>query len=97
MVRYMNTIKLSATSARNNFFGLLNQVALGTQVVIEKDHQEIAVISPKTTKTDWKGLLKASKKVRGIFKNYNPNDNPLRRVGSASFLGKWDKKLKIKK
>ena len=67
----MNTIRLSATSARNKFFELLNQVALGSQVIIEKDKKEVAVISPKKTKTDWKGLLKASKAVHGILKDYS--------------------------
>jgi len=90
----MNTIRLSATSARNKFFELLNQVALGTQVIIEKDNKEVAILSPKTTKTDWKGLLSASKKVRGILKDYTIEDNPLRRKGASDFLGKWDKDFK---
>jgi len=90
----MNTIRLSATSARNKFFELLNQVALGTQVIIEKDNKEIAILSPKTTKTDWKGLLNASKKVKGILKDYSTEDNPLRRKGASDFLGQWDKHLK---
>lgn len=89
----MNTIRLSATSARNNFFELLNKVALGTEVIIEKDNKEIAVLIPKFTKTDWNGLLKASQKVRGIFTDYNSEDNPLRRKGASDFLGQWDKDL----
>lgn len=88
----MNTIRMSATAARNNFFDLLNQVASGTQVIIEKDSKEVAVITPKKQKTDLKALLKASRKVRGIWKDYDEEDNPLRRKGAASFLGKWDKK-----
>jgi prevent-host-death family protein len=87
----MNTIRISATSARNNFFELLNQVATGVQVIIEKDNKEIALLSPKTTKTNWKGLLTMSKKVRGILKDYTDDDNPLRRKGASDFLGKWDK------
>lgn len=93
----MNTIRLSATSARNKFFELLNQVALGTQVIIEKDAKEIAVISPKVKKTDWKGFLKAAKEAKGILKDYDPMDNPLRKPGAIDFLGKWDRGLKIKK
>jgi len=89
----MNTIRLSATSARNNFFELLNKVALGTEVIIEKDNKEIALLVPKTTKTDWDGLLRASKKVRGIMKDYDTEDNPLRRKGASDFLGQWDKNL----
>lgn len=87
----MNTIRLSATSARNNFFNVLNQVALGTQFIIEKDNKEIAMLIPKTTKTDWKSLRKALTETRGILKDYDPEDNPLRRKDAANFLGKWDK------
>jgi prevent-host-death family protein len=86
----MNTIRLSSTSARNRFFELLNLVALGNEVIIEKDNKEVAVLSRKTTKTDWKGLVSASRSVKGIFKNYDAQDNPLRRKGAADFLGQWD-------
>lgn len=86
----MNTIRMSSTAARNKFFDLLNLVALGNEVIIEKDNKEVAVLSQKTTKTDWKGLLGASKKVRGIFADYDANDNPLRRSGASDFLGQWD-------
>lgn len=88
----MNTIRVSATKARNNFFSLLEQVALGTQVIIEKDSKEVATLSPKKQKTDWAALLKASKKIHGIWKDYDPEDNPLRKKGAADFLGKWDKR-----
>ena len=93
----MTTIRISATKARNNFFTLLEQVALGMHVIIKKDNKEVAVISPKVPKTDWKGLLKASREARGIFKDYDPEDNPLRRKGAADFLGRWDKHLPTKK
>lgn len=93
----MNTIRVSATKARNNFFDLLNQVTLGTQVIIEKDAKEVAVMVPKKTGLDWKSLLKAAKETHGILKDYDPNDNPLRRKSATNFLGKWDKGLKIKK
>ncbi len=95
----MNTIRLSATSARNKFFELLNQVALGTQVIIERDNKEVALLSPRETKSDWRALLKASRAVHGILKDeeFDPEDNPLRRKGAADFLGKWDKSLKVKK
>jgi len=93
----MNTIRVSATSARNKFFELLNQVALGTQVIIERDSKEIAVLAPKKHKVDWVTLRKATKETHGILKDYNPEDNPLRRKGATSFLGKWDKGLKFKK
>lgn len=91
----MSTIRVSATAARNNFFELLNQVATGTQVIIERDSKEVAVISSTKKGTDLKGLLEASKRARGIFKNYDvEKDNPLRRKGAWPSLGKWDKGLK---
>lgn len=91
----MTTIRLSATSARNKFFELLNQVALGTQVIIERDGKEAAILAPKTQKTNWTAILKTSKKVHGILKGYDLEDNPLRRKGAADFLGKWDKGSKV--
>ncbi len=87
----MNTLRVSATKARNNFFELLNQVAMGKSVIIERDSEEVAVISSKKRGFDREALLKASKKVHGIWKDYDPEDNPLRRKGAASFLGKWDR------
>lgn len=93
----MNTITVSATKARNSFFELLNQVILGTEVIVKRDNREVAVIAPKKVKTDWKVLLKASKKVRGLLKDYDPEDNPLRRKGAAEFLGQWDKGLRLKR
>lgn len=89
----MNTIRISATAARNNFFDLLNQVASGVHVTIVKDAKEVAELIPKSTKTDWKGLIKAMKAAQGIAKDFDPNDNPLRRPGSTDYLGKWDKGL----
>ncbi|MBI4078888.1 MAG: type II toxin-antitoxin system prevent-host-death family antitoxin [Candidatus Levybacteria bacterium] len=87
----MNTIRLSATATRNKFFELLNQVALGTHVIIEKDSKEVAVLSPKKQTVDWTALRKASKAVHGIWKDYDEKDNPLRRPGAWPTLGKWDK------
>ena len=90
----MALIKVSATHARNNFFELLNQVALGnTEVVIEKDKKEIAVISPKkATGTDLKALDKASKAVHGILKdddNFKLENLPTRKPGAWGKFGKW--------
>lgn len=93
----MNAIRISATAARNKLFTLLEQVAAGMEVVIEKDKKEIAVLSPLKTKTNWKALLKATKETHGLFKDYNPNDNPLRRKGAVDFLGRWDRDLIGKK
>lgn len=92
----MATIKISATKARNTFFTLLDQVGSGTQVIIKKDNREIAILTPQKKKTDWQALLTSSKEVRGIFKDYKPLDNPLRKPSAANFLGKWDKVKKSK-
>ncbi len=87
----MHTIRVSATAARNNFFELLNQVALGTQVIIEKDSKEVATLAPKKKTIDWVALRKASKAVHGIWKDYDEKDNPIRRPGAWPSLGKWNK------
>ncbi|KKU64224.1 MAG: hypothetical protein UX86_C0011G0032 [Candidatus Amesbacteria bacterium GW2011_GWC1_47_15] len=84
---------MSATSARNNFFELLNKIALGAEVVIVKDNKEVALMIPKTSKINWNDLLRASQKVRGILRDYSFEDNPLRRTGASDFLGQWDKEL----
>ena len=86
----MNTITVSATHARNNFFELLNQVALGREVIIKKDAKEIAVLSSRKTKTDWKALKKASLAVHGILKDYSIEEiSPLRKKGAWKRIGKW--------
>lgn len=89
----MNTIRISATAARNKFFTLLDQVAQGTEVIIEKDRKEVAVMTPKVTKTDWVALRKASKAVHGIWKDVELSDLPTRKKGAWARLGKWDKEL----
>lgn len=87
----MNTIRLSATAARNKFFELLNQVSLGTEVIIERDNKEIAVIVPKKTQTDWKAFRKTAKKAHGILKDYSVEEiTPLRKKGAWKRFGEWD-------
>lgn len=91
----MNTIRLSATSARNKFFELLNQVALGTEVIIERDKKEIAILTPKKTKMDWEALKKTSKEAHGIFKGLSIEEiSPSRKKGAWKRFGTWDKGLK---
>jgi prevent-host-death family protein len=88
----MATIKVSATHARNNFFTLLNQVAAGQEVIIEKDSKEVAVISPKQQKMDWKKFDKASKAAHGILKdddNFKLENLPTRKPGAWGKFGKW--------
>lgn len=88
----MQTIKISATKARNNFFELLNQVALGKHVIIEKDKKEIAILSPRKNEFDWKAFRKAAQKVHGIFKDYSVEEiAPLRKKGAWKKFGQWDK------
>lgn len=86
----MNTIRVSATKARNNFFELLNQISLGTQVIIERDSKEVALMSPQKQTVNWVALKKASKAIHGIWKDYDQEDNPLRRKNAWPSLGKWD-------
>jgi prevent-host-death family protein len=94
----MNTIRISATKARNSFFDLLNQVMLGTEVIVERDNKEVAVISPKKTKMDWEALKKASKAAHGIFKGLSVEEiSPTRKKGAWKRFGTWDKGLKLTK
>lgn len=87
----MNTLRVSATKARNNFFELLNQVALGTEVIIEKDSKEVAVLSPRKQTVDWVALKKASEATHGIWKDSGTKleNLPTRRKGAWSRVGKW--------
>lgn len=86
----MNTIRVSATAARNNLFGLLDQVAAGISVIVEKDKKTVAHIIPvgKTTMKH-KGLLRDLKKAAQGFV-YTKKDNPLRKPGAMRFLQRWD-------
>ncbi|MBI2329918.1 type II toxin-antitoxin system Phd/YefM family antitoxin [Candidatus Daviesbacteria bacterium] len=94
----MSTIRVSATSARNNFFELLNQVAAGTQVIIERDSKEVAILAPKKQTIDLAALKRASEATHGILKDYDPKrDNPFYGKKSWPNLGKWDEGLKFKK
>jgi prevent-host-death family protein len=93
----MNTIRLSATSARNKFFELLNQVALGTEVIIEKDKKEVAVLAPKKIKTDWVAFRKAAKAANGILRDYSVEEiSPLRKKDAWKGFGEWDKDIILK-
>ena len=84
----MTTIKVSATHARNNFFELLDQVALGSQVLVEKNNKPVAVIVPKKDRVDWKGLKKAMKEAHGILKDFDLSKSPLRGKKSKEWLSK---------
>jgi antitoxin (DNA-binding transcriptional repressor) of toxin-antitoxin stability system len=86
----MQTITVSATHARNNFFDILNYVSSGKTVKVEKDKKLVAHIVPVAKITKNKGLLKALDLASKNFK-YSVSENPLRRKGADSFLGKWDR------
>lgn len=88
----MQTIKISATKARQEFFQILNWVFSGKSILVEKDNVVVASIVPPTTafETRNRGLIKALDRASKGF-SYSKSDNPLRRKGAASFLGRWDK------
>ncbi len=87
----MNTLRFSATAVRNNFFDLLDQVAAGRNIVVEKDKKIVAKLIPASiVKPRNRGLMKALKAASKGFV-YSKEDNPLRRLGASNFLGRWDK------
>ena len=88
----MKIMRVSATHARNNFFELLNIVAAGGEVTINKDGREAVVMTSKKKGTDIVGLTRALEKCQKYFKNWSLSDSPLRKPGAAAFLGRWDKK-----
>lgn len=90
----MNTIRVSATAARNNFFDLLNKVSLGVKVIVVKDTKDVAMIVPNKTKTDWKGLYKAMKAANGIAKDFDLQKSPLRNPKMIKSWGTWDQNVK---
>ena len=93
----MNTIRISATKARNSFFDLLNQVMLGTEVIVERDNKEVAVITPKKTKTNWTEFWKAAKAAKGILKDYSVDEiAPARKKEAWKGFGEWDKDIILK-
>lgn len=94
----MNTIRVSATKARNNFFELLNQVVMGREVIIKKDSEEVAVLAPKRTKTNWEAFRKAAKKTHGILKHYSAEEiAPVSQKKLWKGFGEWDKDINIYK
>jgi prevent-host-death family protein len=90
----MNTIRVSATEARNDFFTLLNKVIFGdTRVVIEKAGADREVILTASEVIDKKveKRLKTLDASYGIFKD-SPvtglTDDRLRRRQAKKFLAK---------
>ncbi|MBP9718969.1 MAG: type II toxin-antitoxin system prevent-host-death family antitoxin [Candidatus Levybacteria bacterium] len=88
----MNSITVSATKARNNFFSLLDEVAKGKEVVIEKDKKIVAVLKPQKQGTDWKALRKSLDATYGLLKDYTVEEiAPTRKKGAWGDFGNWDK------
>ncbi|KKP46102.1 MAG: hypothetical protein UR39_C0015G0007 [Candidatus Woesebacteria bacterium GW2011_GWA1_33_30] len=86
----MQTMIFSATKARNQFFDILTWVSMGKTIMIEKDKELIANISPIFKVNKNKGLLK-SLDLASVGFEYSKEDNPLRKKGASNFLGRWDK------
>lgn len=85
----MQTIKVSATKARQDFFELLNLMVLGqTQVLIEKDSEPVAILTPRKKAVDWVGLKKAMDAAHGILKDFDLEKSPLRGRKSKAWLAK---------
>lgn len=82
----MQTITMSATKARNQFFDILTWVSMGNRAIIKKDNVELAVLSSRNTKTDWIGLRKVMDKAKGSFKGFDINDSPLRGKKAKAWL-----------
>lgn len=87
----MNTISVSATYARNNFFELIEKIKNGLTVVISKDNEEVLTMIPRKFGNRLQALVSASKKVHGIIPDMKLEDSPLRQDWSWPNLGKWDK------
>ncbi len=84
----MNTIRVSATHARNNLFDLLDQVSKGLSVIIEKDNKTVARVIPiMNNGAKYRGITKALNKASKNF-SYSKNENPLRKSGALKFLSK---------
>lgn len=91
----MQTITISATKARQDFFNIFNKVFAGTEVLVMKDGKQIIRMSPMEVSDGWvskrKKLLKSLAKTHGTVKEINLEDSPLRGKKSVEWLGKWDK------
>ena len=95
----MNTITVSATHARNNFFNILNQVNSGKEIIVEKDGVKVARITPlisdqRTWEEEKKKILKVIEETRGSWKGVRFR-SPLRGKKARAWLGRWDRDLKI--
>lgn len=86
----MQTITVSATKARQEFFDLLIQVAAGKSFIIKKDNLEVARVTPISRGTDLVGLKKAMDAIHGIAKDFDLSKSPLRGKASKKWFAKID-------
>lgn len=86
----MQTITVSATKARQDFFNILNAVSKGDSFIIKKDDEEVARVTPIVRGTDLVGLKKALDNLAasGAFKDFDLNDSPLRNKQAKAWLKK---------
>lgn len=63
---------------------------MGKTIMIEKDKKLIATIAPIAKIGRNRGLLRDLDLASAGF-TYSKSDNPLRKKGSADFLGRWDR------
>lgn len=82
----MQTVTWSATKARNEFFDLLTQVAMGQSFIVEKDKKEVALVTPIKKGTDLVGLKKAMDALHGVAKDFDLNKSPLRNRKAKAWL-----------
>jgi hypothetical protein len=91
----MQTITVSATKARQDFFNIFNKVFAGTEVLVKKDGKQTIRMSPMVISdgfiTKRKKLLKSLAQTHGAVKDFKIEDNPLRGKKSIQWLGQWDK------
>jgi antitoxin (DNA-binding transcriptional repressor) of toxin-antitoxin stability system len=88
----MDTITVSATKARNDFFKLLDEVKDGKEVIIKKDNVVVAsmVKASLKTKNRNKGLVKAMEEASKVIKFDEDYESPFKKT-VPEFFG-WDKK-----
>jgi len=82
----MQTITWSATKARNEFFDLLTQVAMGQSFIVERDKKEVALVTPVKKGTDLVGLKKAMDALDGVAKDFDLSKSPLRNKRAKMWL-----------
>lgn len=93
----MQSITVSATKARNEFFDILSKVGAGASFVVEKDRKKVAEIIPvasdmETWEEKKKRMIKVLDEVSGSWKGIRFR-SPLRGKKARAWLGRWDKDI----